>query len=287
MANMMLTIGIPVTLAWVMFCVGLSLQMADFKRATQFPMQIIAGLAAQLIGLPIIAFILIQVLALPPAVAIGLWLLALAPGGASSNAITHLCGGDSALSITMTAFSSLLIPFTIPLLLPVIMTDVVINMPLKTAVLQLLVVTFLPVVLAMLLKHYFTSTRMQHFYQQAQGSSLWALGVMVLLTVTGNLAAMQQLFSIAALAVLLLCLSAMLLGLFVAKLIGGDKKLGKTFAVEVGIQNAGTAIFVAVVLLQQPELALTPLLYGVLMNIPAALLIWLTNKSYNKAIINE
>lgn len=71
----------------------------------------------------------------------------------------------------------------------------------------------------------------------------------------------------------LLCLLGMGLGVVCAKLLSGDAKLTKTFAIEVGIQNAGTAIFVAIVQLQQPELALTPLLYGVLMNLPAVILI--------------
>ncbi len=66
----------------------------------------------------------------------------------------------------------------------------------------------------------------------------------------------------------------MLLGAFAAKMFRGDKVLVKTMAIEVGVQNAGTAIFVAVVQLQRPELALTPLLYGVLMNLPAFVMIY-------------
>ncbi|QUM89644.1 bile acid:sodium symporter family protein [Moritella sp. 36] len=280
MENIMLTVGIPIILAWVMFCVGLSLQVADFKHAINFPGKIIAGLLAQLVGLPIIAFLLIQCFSLPQPVAAGLWLLALAPGGASSNAITHLCRGDSALSISMTAFSSLIVPFSIPVLLPIVMPDTVLNMPLKTAVLQLMAVTILPVVLAMLIRHYFSSKIMQRFYAIAERSSLWALCLMVAITVIANGNKMTELFSIAALAVLVLCLLAMLLGILTAKIIHGDKQLSKTFAIEVGIQNAGTAIFVAVVLLQKPELALTPLLYGVLMNIPAALLVLMSKNSH-------
>ncbi|WP_255550326.1 bile acid:sodium symporter family protein [Moritella sp. 28] len=184
------------------------------------------------------------------------------------------------MSISMTAFSSLIVPFSIPVLLPIVMPDTVLNMPLKTAVLQLMAVTILPVVLAMLIRHYFSSKIMQRFYAIAERSSLWALCLMVAITVIANGNKMTELFSIAALAVLVLCLLAMLLGILTAKIIHGDKQLSKTFAIEVGIQNAGTAIFVAVVLLQKPELALTPLLYGVLMNIPAALLVLMSKNSH-------
>lgn len=109
MSQAMLTIGLPLALAWMMFCVGLTLTLADFKRVGQYPSVAFAGLCAQLLGLPAIAFVLVYMLNLPEVVAIGLWILALAPGGASSNAISHLAGGDAALSITMTAISSLII----------------------------------------------------------------------------------------------------------------------------------------------------------------------------------
>ncbi|ENQ4672578.1 MULTISPECIES: bile acid:sodium symporter family protein [Vibrio] len=273
MAQLMLTIGLPIALAWMMFCVGITLSVADFKRVSEYPGKIALGLTAQLIGLPLIAYLLIHTFALPEVVAVGLWILALAPGGASSNAISHLAGGDAALSITMTAVSSLIIPFSLPLLLPLVLTEVSTVIPLKTAILQLMVVTLLPVTLGMLLHHFCKGERFHQFSAFAGKTALWALFFTVAVTLAANTAVFTQLFSIAALMVLLLCLLGMGLGVVCAKLLSGDAKLTKTFAIEVGIQNAGTAIFVAIVQLQQPELALTPLLYGVLMNLPAVMLI--------------
>ncbi|WP_407330702.1 bile acid:sodium symporter family protein [Enterovibrio sp. 27052020O] len=283
MSQTMLTIGLPIALAWMMFCVGLTLSVADFKRVLQFPGKIAAGLAAQLIGLPLIAYCLIQWLNLPPVVAVGLWILALAPGGASSNAISHLAGGDSALSITMTAISSLIIPFSLPLLLPIVLPDVAATLPVKTAILQLVAVTLVPVVLGMLLKRYIRSAWFDKFIHAAGRTALWALFFTVAMTLAANTKVFYQLFSVASLAVLLLCLLGMGLGAIVAKGFGDDAKLTKTFSIEVGIQNAGTAIFVAVVQLQQPELALTPLLYGILMNIPVVLLIARYRRAFSHA----
>lgn len=283
MAQAMLTIGLPLALGWMMFCVGITLSVADFKRVVDYPGKIAAGLAAQLIGLPLIAFTMVHVFALPDMVAVGLWILALAPGGASSNAISHLAGGDSALSITMTAVSSLIIPFSLPLLLPVVLTDASAAIPVKTAILQLVAVTLLPVTLGMAIRHVMNGEGFARFSAFAASSALWALFFTVAVTLAANTAVFSQLFSIASVMVLLLCLLGMGLGVAVAKLFSGDSKLSKTFAIEVGIQNAGTAIFVAIVQLQQPELALTPLLYGVLMNIPAIILI-LLNKRMGKSL---
>lgn len=278
MAQTMLTVGLPLALAWMMLCVGLTLSLADFKRVLQFPGKIGAGLVAQLVGLPLIAFAIIQLFGLPPVVAMGLWILALAPGGASSNAISHLVGGDSALSITMTAISSLIIPFSLPLLLQMVMPEAAATLPVKTAVLQLVAVTLVPVAVGMLLHRFCRAPWFSRFALWAGKSALWALFFTVAVTLAANTKVFYQLFSVASLAVLSLCLLGMALGALVARGFGQDTVLTKTLAVEVGIQNAGTAIFVAVVQLQQPELALTPLLYGILMNIPVVVMIALHRK---------
>jgi len=271
----MLTVALPIALAWMMFCVGITLTVGDFKRVAQFPGRVLLGLSAQLLGLPLLAFVMIWLFALPEPVAIGLWLLALAPGGASSNAITHMSGGDSALSITMTAISSLVIPLSVPLMLSLVVPDTQLIYPLKTAILQLTAVTLVPVLLGMAMKHWIRISWFERFSQFAGRSALGALFLTVMVTVAANTGVFHQLFSIASVAAISLCLTGMILGVFAAKIVRGDPSLVKTLAIEVGVQNAGTAIFVAVVQLQRPELALTPLLYGLLMNLPAFAMIYM------------
>lgn len=149
----------------------------------------------------------------------------------------------------------------------------------KTAIMQLIAVTLVPVLFGMVLNHFIRGKRFDAFTEFAGKSALWALFFTVAVTLAANTSVFNQLFSQASVAVLTLCLLGMGLGLAVSKLFRGDAKLSKTFAIEVGVQNAGTAIFVAVVQLKQPELALTPLLYGVLMNIPVVILIALNRRS--------
>ena len=281
MSQAMLTIILPISLAWMMYCVGLTLKLDDFKRIRSFPLKIVVGLITQLIGLPIIAYGFIHFLELPEPIAAGLWLLALAPGGASSNTITYLSGGDTALSISMTALSSLIIPFSLPLMLPLVFTDAHLIMPIKIAILQLVIVTILPTTIGMVMSNYISAAWFKKLIKISSKLALWTLFFTVLLTLLSNLSIFQQLFSIASIAVLSLCICGGLLGAIMAKIIGGDHILMKTFSIEVGIQNAGTAIFVAVAQLQQPALAITPLLYGILMNIPALTVIYWSNNSKN------
>ncbi|MGF1690550.1 bile acid:sodium symporter family protein [Photobacterium kagoshimensis] len=275
MSQILLTVGLPMALAWMMLCVGMTLKLSDFQRVSQYPFKVIAALLAQLVGLPLLAYAIITLLGLPEPIAVGLWLLALAPGGASSNAITHLSGGDSALSITITAISSLVIPFSMPVLLSVFMPELSLAIPLKTAILQLTAVTILPVLLGMALRHYTDESWFTPFAEKAGKSALWALCFTVIITVSANTEVFHLFASKATIAVIVLCVSGMVLGALIARVLGEKVAIIKTFAIEVGVQNAGTAIFAAVILLGRPEFAITPLLYGILMNIPAfALIYW-------------
>ncbi|MCL6414900.1 bile acid:sodium symporter [Aestuariirhabdus sp. Z084] len=272
MSQIAMTIILPIALGWIMFCVGLALTPADFRRVLVTPGQVVTGLVLQLAGLPLLALSLIYLMDLQGIVAVGLWLLALSPGGATSNAISQMCGGDAALSITLTGMTSLIVPLSMPLLLPVVLAGVELQLPYKTAVLQLTVVTVVPVVIGMLLRHLGRRVVVR-ILPWMQRSAFTALVATVVVIVLANQHVVAALWSLAALAALLLCLMGMLLGYCVSRYWRDHPALGPTFAVEVGIQNAGTAIFVAAVMLQRPELAMTPLVYGVLMNIPALLLI--------------
>lgn len=275
-----MTLVLPLALMWIMFCVGLTISMQDFRRVLVAPAAVVTGLVLQMVGLPLLALCIIYLLELPSTIAIGLWLLSLSPGGATSNAISQMSGGDAALSISLTALSSLLIPLTMPLMLPIMMADSSVNLPYQITVMKLFMVTILPVVLGMLVRSK-TSLAWERWVPRLQRSSFAALLITVVVIVLANMQVVAQLWSIAGVAAMTLCLSGMLLGYLVSQFWVDNDTMATTFAVEVGIQNAGTAIFVAAVLLQRPEIALTPLLYGVLMNVPAFALIVFRQRKRN------
>ncbi|MBS4073218.1 MAG: bile acid:sodium symporter, partial [Algoriphagus sp.] len=105
---------LPLALAVIMFGMGLSLTLSDFKRILIYPKAVLLGLLNQIVLLPVVAFFIANGLGLSPELAVGLMILAACPGGATSNLITHLAKGDTALSITLTAFSSMITVLTIP-----------------------------------------------------------------------------------------------------------------------------------------------------------------------------
>jgi BASS family bile acid:Na+ symporter len=101
------SIGLPAVLCIIMFGLGLSLRLEDFIRVLSKPKPVLIGLACHIVVLPVICLALVCVAALPPAIAVGMMLLAASPGGTSATLFTHLARGDVALSITLTAVTSI------------------------------------------------------------------------------------------------------------------------------------------------------------------------------------
>ena len=104
----------PVALALIMLGLGTSLTIKDFTRVFQNPKDFFVGLICQLIILPVIAYLLVIILKTPIELALGVMLIAAAPGGVTSNVLTKFANGDVALSISLTAFSSLISIVSVP-----------------------------------------------------------------------------------------------------------------------------------------------------------------------------
>jgi BASS family bile acid:Na+ symporter len=102
-------------LALIMLYLGLTLQVADFKRVWQRPTALAAGLTGQLLMLPLLGFVVANWLSLDPLMAVGLMVLVACPGGVSSGLLTHLARGEVALSISLTAVTSVAAMLTLPL----------------------------------------------------------------------------------------------------------------------------------------------------------------------------
>jgi BASS family bile acid:Na+ symporter len=265
----------------MMLSIGLSLSLADFKRIFIYPKPVFIGLILQLLALPAIAWALIigvQIFTeLHYSIAAGLIIIAACPSGATSNVISHLSGGNSALSVTLTAINSLIAPFVLPLSLTLQLgflsaTDNHIDLPILKTWLQLILVTLMPLILGMYLSYRFN--KQTSIYQALITKLSGAL--LIVLIVFLVFSQWEQLIEQASLVIylcLLLCSMSLLFSQLICKSLKFDASTRKTLAIEVCIQNAGTGMFIALVVLQQPELALLPLSYGILMNIPALLFI--------------
>ena len=269
---------LPIALGIMMWVMGLALTVDDFRRVGRQPQAIGLGITLQMLLLPALAWLVILVWQPPLTIAAGLVILAVCPGGATSNIISHLSRGDAALSVTLTAIVSLAAPFTIPVLVNLQLpwlglesTDL--HLPVLPTVMKLIVVTLLPVGLGMTMRRVFPNW-CARWEPRLRVSTFLLFALLVVLLAYVNWSRLPGLWTVAAGACLTLCLAGMLAATLAARARGLPPPWQRTLAIEVGIQNAGTAMLVAAVLMGRPELAIAPLFYGILMNIPALLLIF-------------
>lgn len=272
---------LPICLALMMFSIGLSLTIADFKRVLLFPKAILLGVSLQLIALPLIAWGIILGLQhfseMAVISAIGLLIIAACPGGATSNIIAHLSGANAALSVTLTGLISFITPFILPITLSwqlniISDKDMLVEIPVFNTWLPLIIVSILPITLGMYLRKNYRQWSQTNQPRISTLSALLLLALICIL-VTQQWSQIQQQAWQVFYSCGLLCILALALSNLTARWLHCDARTQKTLAIETSIQNAGTGIFIAVSVLQQPELALLPLSYGLLMNIPALLFI--------------
>lgn len=284
MQHIVTQVLLPITLAIVMLGMGLGLKRADFSRVITQPKSSIIGLCLQIFMLPTLALVLIQLLPLSSTAAAGLFLVSLCPGGATSNLFSLIAKGDVALSITLTAVISLLSPFLLPL---VFITYLDIHgsqleqfqLPIDLAINQLIAVTVLPISLGMIITKWLPK-QSQLIQPMVKKLSTIAMLLIILALLITNQKIFDRFISIEGIAVLLLSSCSLFLAYFIAGKIKVSQQAQRTIAIEVGVQNAGTAMMVALSIMHQPQLAVVPLMYGLLMNIPACLFVaWVSRKS--------
>jgi BASS family bile acid:Na+ symporter len=274
---------LPLVLASIMFGMGLSLQKKDFSRLLKVPKPIFLGLFGQLLLLPALAFSIAVLTNASEEVAIGLMILSVCPGGTTSNLFAHLARANLALSISLTAITTIICVFTTPLMIAFSIDyfseSAAVQFSLLSTSLGLMVITLLPVLLGMFVrKHYI------NFALQAEPIfRKLAIVFMILLIVKISyderdmiVAGFPNMYIVA----LSLNILATLLGVFLAKLFLLDKRDGVTLGIEIGTQNATLAILIALSFVQIPAYAVIPGIYGLLMYVGASLLV-LYSKSKN------
>jgi len=269
--------ALPAALAFIMFSLGLALRLQDFRAVLQHPRALALGLAAQLLLLPLAGAAVAWAAALPPLLAVGLMLLAACPGGASAGLLTRLGGGDVALSVVLSALTSLLAMLTLPLVLDLSLqafadSRLQVELPLGTTVQRMFWLSTLPVVAGMALRA--AAPRLTQGLQRGAGALATALFLlMVVLTFWQQRALLVQHAAHLGLA----CLALDALVLAAAWALARGARLPRpaviAIATECGLQNAALGIYVAHELLQQPALAVPSVVYALWMNVGALLLV--------------
>jgi len=273
---------LPFSLAVIMFGMGLSLRVEDFKRILIYPKAVGIGLLNQLVLLPILAFGIVKAFSLPPELAVGLMILAVCPGGATSNLITHLAKGDSALSITLTACSSVITVFTIPFLVNFSIAYFIPGGEAKQlevvgTVVSVLFITLIPVALGMITLA--KAPRLAEKWDQPfRKISIVFFVVIVGAAILKERENLVQYFIEAGPASLALNLSTLAVSFLMAKWTGLPFRQGLTIAIESGIQNGTLGITIAATLLANSVMSIPSAIYSLLMFGTAALVILWGNK---------
>lgn len=265
-ASILTKVVLPLVLFAVMWGMGLALEPRDFRRVGMMPKALIIGISCQMIMLPLVAIGLLSVFELAPALAVGLLILSFCPGGTTSNMLSYLAGGDVALSITLTAVVSLITPFTIPLLANLAMghwlgAAAVISLPIIKTIVVLLVITVLPVALGMLIK-----AKQPGFAERSQRvvkvASILALLAITFAIVSHEWDHLPGWFAKVGLICLLLGVLTTALGYFVGVVTKLERSQSITVAIEVGVQNGATGLFVTSTLLENAEMSIPPVIYS-------------------------
>jgi BASS family bile acid:Na+ symporter len=258
----------PIAIAFIMFGIGINLRFVDFKQTFNRPKAVITGLAAQMLLLPIIAFIINIFFDIDPIYKVGFVLIAACPGGTTSNLVTLFLRGRLALSVSLTAFNSFLILFTIPLITNLALylyegLEANIEMPVLETIGNMLITVLLPTLIGMLYRHYFPG--IVHRTEKIINISMSLFLLFVFIGIfafenvgTAKLSSYMYLFYPA----ILLNFVSMFAGYLLA-LITKIRNRGRfTIAIQVGLQNSALAIYVASKLLNQPEIAVVAIIYS-------------------------
>ena len=267
----LISIGLPIALAIIMFGLGLSLTPGDFRRVAKSPRAVVVALVLQILVLPAVAFGLVIAFNLDPLLAVGVMLLAASPGGTTANLLSHLFRGDVALNITLTAINSVLAAVSIPVItnLAISYFDADGTLGLQFGkVLQVIAIVIIPVVLGM-----FVRSKSPGFATRADRPvrifSIAVLAIVALGAIFGErdniLDYLQSVGAVTA----LFCLASLSLGYFVSRLLRLSKTQSIAASMEIGVHNTTIALTIALSVLDSVEVAIPAAIYSVFMYILA------------------
>lgn len=282
-SNVITAVFLPVALGIIMLGMGLSLTIDDFKRIFVYPKAVAIGLVNQIILLPIIAFGLIKVFGLQAELAVGIMILAACPGGATSNLISHLAKGDTALSITLTAFSSLITVVSIPFIVNFAIVEFMPNgqeqqLDIVKTVISVVVITIIPVIIGMFI-HSKAPTFSQKMEKPVKILSAVFLVLIILAAILKEKENLAEFFKLAGPVALTLNVATLALGFFAAKALGLSARQSTTVSIESGIQNGTLGIAIAATILQNPAMTIPSAIYSLIMFMTAGVVIYMGIKT--------
>lgn len=263
----LITVGLPIALAIIMFGLGLSLTTDDFRRVARSPKAVVGALVLQVLVLPVVAFGLIKAFDVDPLLAVGVMLLAASPGGTTANLFSHLFRGDVALNISLTAINSVLAAFTIPLI-----TNLAINhfdadgeLGLQFGkVLQVIAIVLVPVVIGMIVR-----SKAEAFATSADKPvRIFSIVVLVVVAVGAILGEKENIgdyFAQIGVLTAVFCLISLGAGYLLARGLRLSAPQAVATSFECGIHNTTIALTIALSVLDSVPVAVPSAVYSIVM----------------------
>jgi len=271
----------PVCLAIIMFGLGLGLTVADFTRLLKIPRDFIVGFFGQVILLPIVAFILIQIISLPPELALGTMIIAAAPGGVMSNILTKFANGDVALSVSLTAVVSLISVITVPLIIynsaDFLGIEITKKISMVNIALKMFVAVTIPVIFGMIVRALMTDYIVSKTLLVQRLSLILFLVIFTAIWVE-EWNRIVSFLARAGLIALILNLTMIFLGYYLAKYLASGVEQRKCISLECGLQNGTLAVFVGTQLFDNVVFMVPTAAYALIMFTTATIFVLIVRK---------
>ena len=273
----------PLVLAIIMLGLGLGLSIKDFTRILRTPRDFIVGFFTQLILLPIVALIIALSLDLSSAIAVGLMIIAAAPGGVTSNVLTKFANGDVALSISLTAVTSLVCIITVPII--VISSADILGVTIEKEIsivgiaLKMALVITVPVIIGMIIRR-FAENFILSKIKVINKTTGWLFVIVFIAIWIEEKDNILTYLTQAGLAVLILNITMMIIAYFIARKFVSGIAQQKCIALECGLQNGTLAVFVSTLIFDEVAFIVPTGAYALLMYITGFIFIYILRKNH-------
>ena len=272
-------------LGFAMFGMGMTINANDFKNILRHPKDVYIGCLAQFLVMPLISYLLAVTFNLPTPIAIGVILVGCCPGGTASNIITHIAGGDTTLSVSMTVVSTLLCPILTPLWI-YLLAGLWVDVSILSMITSVVKVVLVPIILGIIINY-----KMKNKKEYLSSVMPLISVVSVLLLIAGIVATNKEQLLICGSTVFIIIILhnviGMILGFTIAKLFKMDLPKSTAVCVEVGMQNSGLAVSLALSnFATQPLCAVPGAIFSIWHNISGGILASIMKKRSEDNNIN-
>ena len=272
----------PIALAIIMLGLGASLTLSDFSRVIKNPKDFFIGFVCQLFVLPLVAYLLIIILKVPTEMALGVMLIAAAPGGVTSNVLTKFADGDVALSVSLTAFMSLVSIISVPIIVALAIDLFEISYVTKEISmigisLKMFFVVTVPVIIGMIIRH-LTGDLMIRNLKIIQRISIALFFVVFAAIYIEEWNNIVSFLTRAGTIALILNVAMMIIGFYVAKFFASGVAQQRAISLECGLQNGTLAVFVGTQLFDNVVYMVPTAAYALIMLATASIFVCILRK---------